>query len=95
MSEAALRLPPEEQQVPCFRCRQLEPMNDRQPLTSRTAKLTRAEGERLARACGEDVGESSGVWRRLATEVVPRGLASLARVYGRMPKLSLTKIRLL
>ena len=30
--------------IPCFRCKQLEPSDDRQPLTSRTARLTRAAG---------------------------------------------------
>lgn len=87
--------PPAEQQVPCFHCRQLEPRSDRQPLTSRTAKLTRAEGEVLARACGGDVGEGSGVWRRLALEVVPEQITSLTRVYSRMPKRGLAKLRLL
>ena len=48
-------LPHEADQIPCFRCRQLEPQNDRQPLTSRTAKRTRQAGERLARRAGGGV----------------------------------------
>jgi hypothetical protein len=79
----------------CFRCRQLEPATDRQPLTSRTAKLTRASGEALARKAGFDVSEGSGVWWRLATEVLPQQVRSAARLYERMPKASPTKLRLL
>ena len=77
------------------RCRQLEPAHDRQPLTSRTARLTRASGEGLARAAGSDVSEGSGVWWRLATEVLPAQLRSAARIYERMPKESPTKLKLL
>ena len=79
----------------CFRCRQLEPADDRQPLTSRTARLTRASGEALARGAGSDVSEGSGVWWRLATEVLPAQLRSAARLYERMPKESPTKLKLL
>ena len=77
------------------RCRQLEPAHDRQPLTSRTARLTRASGEALARAAGSDVSEGSGVWWRLATEVLPAQLRSAARIYERMPKESPTKLKLM
>jgi hypothetical protein len=79
----------------CFRCRQLEPADDRQPLTSRTARLTRASGEALARGAASDVSEGSGVWWRLATEVLPAQLRSAARLYERMPKESPTKLKLL
>jgi len=34
------------------------------------------------------------VWWRLATEVVPQQLASLARIYERMPKKGPLKLRL-
>ena len=87
--------PEASEQVRCFHCRQLEPMDDRQPLTSRTAVRTRASGERLARARGEDVSEGSGVWWRLFTQVVPQQARSLVRVYRAMPKASPTKLRLL
>mmetsp|Transcript_33700 Transcript_33700/g.88606 ORF Transcript_33700/g.88606 Transcript_33700/m.88606 type:complete len:492 (+) Transcript_33700:24-1499(+) len=82
-------------EVPCFRCRQLEPSNDRQPLTSRTAELTRRAGERLAEAAREDVSDGSGVWRRLVFEVAPLQLSNLVRLYRLMPKTSPTKLRLL
>ena len=87
--------PEASEQVRCFRCRQLEPMDDRQPLTSRTAVRTRASGEALARARGEDVSEGSGVWWRLFTQVVPQQARSLVSVYRAMPKASPTKLRLL
>ena len=95
VSPAEMRKPAGEQSAPCFHCRQLDPPGDRQPLTSRTALLTRRAGERLAAAHGEDVAEGSGVWRRLAVRDLPRQLASLARIYVRMPKVSPTKLRLL
>lgn len=79
----------------CFHCRQLEPANDRQPLTSRTAVLTRAEGERLALSYGKDVSDGSGVWWKLALAVAPTQLANLARLYWLMPKSSPTKLELL
>ena len=84
-----------DEQIPCFHCRQLEPLDDRQPLTSRTAALTRRAGEALAAAAGDDVGEGSGVWWRLATQVAPQQLRSLARIYRRMPKRGPFKLRLL
>ena len=55
----------------------------------------RPSGEALATACGEDVSEASGVWRRLVTKVVPQQLDSLVRVYRRMPKESPFKLKLL
>ena len=77
---------PPSDQIPCFHCRQLSPETDRQPLTSRTAVETRASGERLARGYGADVSPGSGVWWRLATEVVPEQARSLAAIFGDMPK---------
>ena len=79
----------------CFQCRQLQPAGDRQPLTSRTARLTRASGEALARGAGSDVSEGSGVWWRLATQVLPQQIRSAARLYERMPKVSPTKLKLI
>lgn len=95
VAPAELRKPAQLQEVPCFHCRQLEPLGDRQPLTSRTAALTRASGEKLAARNGADVSSGSGVWRQLATQVLPQQLASLARIYRRMPKRSPTKLDLL
>ena len=86
--------PPGDAQVACFHCRQLEPVHDRQPITSRTAALTRASGERLARTWGADVS-GAAVWWRLAAEVLPQQVASFVRIYRRMPKVSPTKLRLL
>lgn len=94
-AEPAGGAPPTPEQLPCFRCRQLEPPEDRQPLTSRTAVLTRASGEALARASGDDVSEGSGVWKRLATEVVPQQVGNLVRIWRRMPKDGPFKLTLL
>ena len=80
--------------APCFRCRQLEPLTDRQPLTSRTAVLTRAAGEQLAAAAGEDVA-GEGVWRRLWLELVPQQAQQIGRLYRLMPKDGPGKLRLL
>jgi len=80
-------------EVRCFHCRQLNPPSDRQPLTSRTARVTRALGERLATASGDDVSEGSGVWWRLATQVVPEQLRRWPRIYQRMPKESPFKLK--
>lgn len=77
-----------------FRCRPLPPLSDRQPITTRTARLTRAAGERLAAEAGEDV-RSAAVWWRLLVDVLPSQLGAAARVYGLMPKEGLTKLRLL
>lgn len=87
--------PVAQKQVPCFHCRQLEPANDRQPLTSRTAVLTRESGEALAKKAGLDVSESSDVWRQLATQVVPQQIWSALQLYRKMPKSSATKLKLL
>ena len=99
MKRAAEQQQQQQQQqaveLPVFHCRQLEPMDDRQPLTSRTAKLTRASGEALARKHGDDVAEGSAVWWRLAVEVLPKQLRSMASLYGRMPKSGPFKLRLL
>lgn len=81
-------------QAPRFHCRQLEPSDDRQPLTTRAAKRTRADGEALAASVGEDVGGAEA-WRRLALDVAPRQLLQIARLYSQMPKESPTKLRLL
>ena len=86
-------LPHEPDAIPCFRCRQLEPIDDRQPLTSRTAKRTRAAGERLAARSGSDVS-GSGVWWALLADV-PAQLSSLVRLYRLMPKDGPAKLRLL
>ena len=86
-------LPHEPDQIPCFRCRQLEPQNDRQPLTSRTAKRTRQAGERLARRAGEEV-DGPEVWWRLLREA-PLQLAAARRLYELMPKEAAGKLRLL
>ena len=84
-----------EGELPVFHCRQLVPLNDRQPLTTRTARLTRASGEALARKHGGDVSEGSGVWWRLGREVLPAQLRNLASLYSRMPKSGPAKLRLL
>ena len=81
-------------ELPCFRCRQLEPLDDRQPLTSRTAVRTRAAGEALLDAAGDDDLAARGVGR-LLLDAAPRQLASIARLYARAPKASPTKLRLL
>ena len=81
-------------ELPCFRCRQLEPLDDRQPLTSRTAVRTRAAGEALLDAAGDDDLAARGVGR-LLLDAAPRQLASIARLYARAPKVSPTKLRLL
>ena len=86
-------LPHRPEDIPCFRCKQLEPSDDRQPLTSRTARLTRAAGERLAASVGEDVS-AQDVWRRLLAGV-PEQLRTLARLYHLMPKEGVAKLRLL
>ena len=86
-------LPHEPDDIPCFRCKQLEPLDDRQPLTSRTARLTRAAGERLAASVGEDVSGREVWWRLLAD--VPAQLRTLARLYQLMPKEGVAKLRLL
>jgi len=91
----AFEQPVAQEQVPCFHCRQLEPASDRQPLTSRTAVLTRESGEALAKKAGLDVSESSDVWRQLATEVVPQQIWSALQLYRKMPKASATKLKLL
>ena len=75
-------------------CRQLEPLDDRQPLTSRTAVRTRAAGEALLDAAGDDDLAARGVGR-LLLDAAPRQLASIARLYARAPKASPTKLRLL
>jgi hypothetical protein len=81
-------------ELPCFRCRPLEPLSDRQPLTTRTAVRTRASGEHLAASVDEDVSDAT-IWWRLLLEIAPKQLGSLARLYARMPKSSPTKLRLL
>ena len=86
-------LPHEPDDIPCFRCRQLKPAEDRQPLTSRTAQQTRRAGERLARRAGFDVS-CGDVWQRLAADV-PAQLARLVRLYRLMPKQGPGKLRLL
>ena len=73
-------------------CRQLEPLDDRQPLTSRTAVRTRAAGEALD-AAGDDDLAARGVGR-LLLDAAPRQLAS-TRDCMRAPKASPTKLRLL
>ena len=90
---AAGPLPHEPDDIPCFRCRQLEPVSDRQPLTSRTAVRTRAAGERLAARAGHDVS-GAAVWPRLLAEL-PKQMGSLARLYELMPKEGPAKLRLL
>lgn len=80
--------------APCFRCRGAPLPHDRQPLTTRMAKLTRASGEQLAAAAGDDVSGNM-VWWQLATQVAPRELARAWQLYVRMPKASPTKFRLL
>jgi len=84
-----------EGEIPVFHCKQLEPTSDRQPLTTRTARLTRASGEALARKHGQDVSEGSGVWWRLGTEVLPKQLGALASLYSQMPKSGPLKLRLI
>ena len=84
-----------EGEIPVFHCKQLEPATDRQPLTSRTAKLTRANGEALARKHGQDVSEGSGVWWRLGSEVLPKQLTALASLYSQMPKSGPLKLKLI
>ena len=69
-------------------------MSDRQPITSRTALLTRAAGEQLAAAAGEDVSSDDAWWLLLA-RVVPQQVRSVAALYQLMPKQSLTKLKLL
>ena len=64
---------------------------NRQPLTTRMAVLTGAQGERLAAASGEDV-TGAHVWRRLILEVLPQQLANLVRLYRIMPKASAGKL---
>lgn len=81
-------------EAPCFRCRTLEPAHDRQPITSRTALLTGASGERLAAAAGEDVS-GGAVWWRLALQVAPQQLRRMWHLWRLMPKSSPTKLRLL
>jgi len=82
------------EQTPCFRCKQLEPLDDRQPITSRTAVLTRAAGERLAAERGADVS-GADVWWRLATEVLPRRARDASLLYQLMPRSSPLKLKLL
>jgi len=79
---------------PCFHCRGAPLPNDRQPLTTRMARLTRAAGERLASAAGEDVS-GAAVWWRLATQHAPAQLRVAWDIYERMPKASPSKLRLL
>ena len=86
-------LPHAPDAIPCFRCRQLPPVTDRQPLTTRTARMTRAAGERLASSYGADVGGTSVWWRLL--QQVPQQMGSLRRIYQLMPKQSATKLKLL
>jgi hypothetical protein len=86
--DAQRTLPP-----PCFHCREAPQPYDRQPLTTRMARLTRAAGERLAAAAGEDVS-GAGVWWRLATREAPAHLGLAWDLYKRMPKVSSTKLRL-
>ena len=76
-----------------WRIRQLPPAHDRQPLTTRGAKLTRAAGELLAASVGEDVARGSA-WARVG-RLLPAQLARAARVYAMMPKASPAKLRLL
>lgn len=82
------------EQTPCFRCKQLEPLDDRQPITSRTAVFTRAAGERLAAASGADVS-GPGVWWQLATDVLPRRARDASLLYQLMPRSSPLKLKLL
>jgi len=81
-------------EAPCFHCRGAPLPHDRQPLTTQMARLTRAEGEALARAAGEDVG-GGALWWRLALEVAPEQLRRAWSLYTMMPKSSPTKLRLL
>jgi hypothetical protein len=79
---------------PCFRCRGAPQPGDRQPLTTRMARLTRDAGQRLAEAAGKDVS-GAAVWWRLATHHAPTQLRLAWDIYARMPKVSPTKLRLL
>lgn len=80
-------------QPPRFHCRQLDPPHDRQPLTSRAAVRTRADGEALAASVGENVS-GAGVWLRLLLEILPEHIGNLAHAYERLPKESPGKLRL-